>query len=176
MWEPQGVCTTALVRIAAVTARVGSTHQARSGLRRRRRERWRHHNRIGGTITHPSIALLQLRFYGILRRSTRPYPGVVRVKSSERPVGVRPRTRRTRLGERRAREGRKGQGGIRDGALLQIGSFSSVVGFGGARYSAMRGLRAIAAAEAGWYHEAHAFVPGWGGAFFIEFSVLSAEF
>ena len=34
MWEPQGVCTTALVRIAAATVRVGSAYQARSGLRR----------------------------------------------------------------------------------------------------------------------------------------------
>ncbi len=32
-WELKGVCTTALARIAAATARVGNTHQTRSGLR-----------------------------------------------------------------------------------------------------------------------------------------------
>ena len=50
-WEPQGVCTTALARIAAATATAGNTRQTRSGLRLWRGERWRPKNRIGGTVT-----------------------------------------------------------------------------------------------------------------------------
>ena len=50
-WEPQGVCTTALARIAAATAMAGNTRQTRSGLRLWRGERWRPKNRIGGTVT-----------------------------------------------------------------------------------------------------------------------------
>ena len=50
-WEPQGVCTTALARIAAATAMAGNTRQTRSGLRLWRGERWRTKNRIGGTVT-----------------------------------------------------------------------------------------------------------------------------
>ena len=50
-WELQGVCTTALARIAAATAMAGNTRQTRSGLRLWRGERWRTKNRIGGTVT-----------------------------------------------------------------------------------------------------------------------------
>ena len=70
-WEPKGVCTTALARIAAATAMAGNARQTRSGLRLWRGERWRTQNRIGvfttrkvvtrgRTVRSPAVTILSL--------------------------------------------------------------------------------------------------------------------